>query len=1586
MTFRHPTVAPQPRSPRRTGAAAVVFALALAATAQPLLAGGTPATGAITDQLLTPGAGIAPASVGDFISATNALNTSYRFFIEVPPGQTDLQIELFDADLLAGAGDQTEERDRNRDSVVFSRTKYTLFDPSGNRVATRFNYGDENDPASGDNAWLLFFDDDTSGISGGTTFIDNFATAAYDNDDGSGSFATDWIETSDLNDGSGLPNVGDVQIVGGELRVGNQGDVSSPFTNQVSIEREVDLSTFAAAEVSFDFRTDIGVDIISASVPNRDIGDSFLVEASSDGGTTWDVLEEFAGFTGANSGSRSYDITGFIASDTRIRFRVSNRYAGPDEFFYIDDFQIRGTTTANGGNPANGHWELEVDMSGAVNGFIATAFNNNQNDINAFGIRAHDGTSGSGGQEYNIYADSFVNVGINDNDRTRTYDFYPYITNGCNARVNDFEWDGNQVNPPPPNVNVQPYGSLDLSSRLEVATAAAGFTHTNADMSDNNAWQSTSFGGWTSNSTAEDYGIWQMDLDIEDFNDGNYGLVYFTDFSGSPADGVNEPDTSPETQTYRIYFPNDAGGPPSKPYLAQYLTFVDNASAGSNPPVATGLTNRYAVTLRMVNPTGAIGDITFSNAAGNTIAAQFPGSNANATITYQGVSLISQGTVISQPTVGQTTAGSLTWDPGTLSPGDDVSLVYLIDVNWSTLVDVDLTGTPGSSGTTASFIDETGDAVNGRATFSFGDLCQLTVATGTPTPALVSKFGARAAGRATVVEWSTAAEAKTVAFDLYREQDGTSVKVNGAPLTALLTAAQGGTYRFLDPGASPFRDHTYLLVEHEADGGSRTHGPFQVSPTWDGFSDQPSGLERAPHQVPDRYRDRLRLAAAEAADGAGAGGSSGASFGSAETVGGGGAEAVSDAANLFITDSGLYRVTAADLAATLGTDVRSVRSRILGFGYSLTVAGKPVAYAPLPGGAGLEFYGEAVDSPFYAENVYRLAPGAGLAIKDRKGRQPADWGTETFRHTERSEENTRIVTLLDLDPESDLWFWDFLLPGGSNDTEVFAVDTPGAVSSGQRASLTLDLLGAFDGAYRVTVEVNGQAAGEVTFNGVGRVSRTLDVDAADLVDGTNAVTLTAQTGGFVFIDGFEVTYDRLRRPVADALLASAEGSRFPTAAPFTSPAIRVFDLAVPRRPELVPARVLPEAGGFRAVWEAKEDGPYFAVGDAGVLTPTAMEADVPSDLSATHHGADYLVIAPRSLAAGAEALALHRQSRGLSTMVVHLDDIYDEFAFGLRDPRAIRLFLTHAFEEWSRAPAYVALAGAGTYDHLDHLGLGGNLIPTLTTSRGDSVHATDVLYGDLLGDDGVPEVAVGRIPVLSNAELLAYVDKLDAYETSGGETWQQDVLLLADAVDDVADFGAFSRGLGGLLPVGYRTTEVHLDDQPDLATARQALMDGVADGAGWVNYSGHGGVDRLVSAGLLTLADLPLANAGRTPVLTSVTCHIGLHALPGFDSLGEELVLAETTGAVAVFAPTWLSDHSEARHLGDRLFREVFQQGNGVLGDAVRNAAARAAGLGLAPSVLRSYQLLGDPALRIQAAPGPDPAPTCEPDCGPPGG
>jgi uncharacterized protein (DUF2141 family) len=162
-------------------------------------------------------------------------------------------------------------------------------------------------------------------------FKDTFTTASFSNNDGSLSWNGSWIEYDTAGTGVSSGNVTVGTPYSGYLILRDNPDTGT----QPSAARQANLSGFASATLSFDFHTRAGVDA----------DDAVVVEVSKDGGTSYTVLETLTGITGQVISSRSYDISAFIASNTRVRFRVSSNYGGDDELFKVDQIRIDGACT-----------------------------------------------------------------------------------------------------------------------------------------------------------------------------------------------------------------------------------------------------------------------------------------------------------------------------------------------------------------------------------------------------------------------------------------------------------------------------------------------------------------------------------------------------------------------------------------------------------------------------------------------------------------------------------------------------------------------------------------------------------------------------------------------------------------------------------------------------------------------------------------------------------------------------------------------------------------------------------------------------------------------------------------------------------------------------------------------------------------------------------------------------------------------------------------------------------------------------------------------------------------------------------------
>jgi hypothetical protein len=380
---------------------------------------------------------------------------------------------------------------------------------------------------------------------------------------------------------------------------------------------------------------------------------------------------------------------------------------------------------------------------------------------------------------------------------------------------------------------------------------------------------------------------------------------------------------------------------------------------------------------------------------------------------------------------------------------------------------------------------------------------------------------------------------------------------------------------------------------------------------------------------------------------------------------------------------------------------------------------------------------------------------------------------------------------------------------------------------------------------------------------------------------------------------------------------------------------------------------------------------YLAVAQSGLSTPVSVVQDAASDLKSTSNEADYLLITNDELLSSAQPLLAYRQGQGYQTMAADLEDIYDEFSFGISSPEAIKDFLAHATSQWATPPSFVVLFGAGTFDYKDNQGYGDNSVPAVLVSALGGLFASDTYYADVVGDDGVPDFAIGRIPVVDSTEAANVIAKIGGFESSNTDPWTNNVFMLADNPDDGGEFPTDSDGVAALIPEDFSIDKIYLSELT-INDARDQIIEGINSGSGFVNYIGHAGLDRLaqdrlVQEGLLMSSDAAsLANDSMLPIMTAMTCVAGRFEIPGHEVFAETMLLDSDGGVVAVWAPTGLSINEDAVTLNEYLVQAIFQDGTPTIGEAIAAALGDyASGEDHLRYMLEIYNLLGDPALVI---------------------
>ena len=416
----------------------------------------------------------------------------------------------------------------------------------------------------------------------------------------------------------------------------------------------------------------------------------------------------------------------------------------------------------------------------------------------------------------------------------------------------------------------------------------------------------------------------------------------------------------------------------------------------------------------------------------------------------------------------------------------------------------------------------------------------------------------------------------------------------------------------------------------------------------------------------------------------------------------------------------------------------------------------------------------------------------------------------------------------------------------------------------------------------------------------------------------------------------------------------------------------------------------------------------FGSGSVALLAGTEFPVDVVSDLRDPLNQADLVVIAhddvlDASPGSALDNLLAHRATPaggGLTSKVVRLEDIQDDFNFGLAGPQAIREFLrwivsTEPGEGWaSPKPALVLLLGDGSFDYKGGAPQG-NLVPTQIVFK-DVIelgfYASDNLLAAVVGDDSLADLVVGRLPARTLPEAEIYLEKTLDYETlAPAGDWTKHALTISDkgkgssTASEAFEF-EFTNAAGlaemGTLPYTRRELKYYADyfepgvpDAPNVM--RQDIKDAVNgndmfSGAALVQFSGHGNFVVWSDDAFLderfppNLDTSDLMNGLKLPWVIVHNCLSGGFHSTLFETMGEDWLRRIGGGAMGVFAPSGLSTNYLGLPVTQWVWGSMFgpQMRRDVAGPVMSVWTGLCGQNSIEPC--QQYVLLGDPAARLQ--------------------
>jgi hypothetical protein len=286
---------------------------------------------------------------------------------------------------------------------------------------------------------------------------------------------------------------------------------------------------------------------------------------------------------------------------------------------------------------------------------------------------------------------------------------------------------------------------------------------------------------------------------------------------------------------------------------------------------------------------------------------------------------------------------------------------------------------------------------------------------------------------------------------------------------------------------------------------------------------------------------------------------------------------------------------------------------------------------------------------------------------------------------------------------------------------------------------------------------------------------------------------------------------------------------------------------------------------------------------------------------------DMVIIAPSMFSEELQPLIVHKNSRGIRTILKTTEEIYAEYS-GRDEPEKIKYFIKDAIENW--CIRFVLLVGGASqlpgrythiyfaYDYQDYWVFLSDLYYADIYDEGLNFSSWDSNENDVFGEynwygntdeiDLYPDVYLGRLACINEYGVTKCVNKIITYETT--QAYTQDwftklVLMGGDSLpgdEEQVDEGEYVNQavmdtLEGFIPVRIWASNGELYDASNIS-------DAINGGAGFVFFNGHGNTTvwathphesyDWIPPGSYTNSHLnALSNGNKLPMVISDACY-----------------------------------------------------------------------------------------------------------------
>lgn len=374
------------------------------------------------------------------------------------------------------------------------------------------------------------------------------------------------------------------------------------------------------------------------------------------------------------------------------------------------------------------------------------------------------------------------------------------------------------------------------------------------------------------------------------------------------------------------------------------------------------------------------------------------------------------------------------------------------------------------------------------------------------------------------------------------------------------------------------------------------------------------------------------------------------------------------------------------------------------------------------------------------------------------------------------------------------------------------------------------------------------------------------------------------------------------------------------------------------------------------------------------------------DFSLVNTDSAFVIVSHKKLWNAANQYASYRFSSGYDVAVLDIDDLYECFAYGIKQhPLSIRNAMRYFMSKPNNKPAYLFLMGKSikeSYTRKSAANRALNLVPTIGMPAADNIFTAP-----LNNVSFEPEIPTGRLAAETDGVAAAYLNKVVEHEAQTAFTspnvdqilWTKRGLHFAggENSNEQAVFVHFlgvyesmwsSPKMGGQIKNFQRFASGSVQSQK-FDSVKYFIDNGVSI----ITFFGHGSGGQL---GINIGEPNDYTNQGKYPLFIANSCNVGDYHLPngGKLSINESWVLTPNRGSIGFISTTSAGYTSSLDRWSNSFYEKL---SSSMYGESFGNVMKSLIGQisGRDPFINRAcmeMNLHGDPAIRMYPKEKPD--------------